>query len=55
MQAISGNWMKSEVTPVWMGRWWIHFVMLAMGGVLVYLKSHKFDLARRQLLARWRS
>jgi lipopolysaccharide export system permease protein len=54
MQAISGNWMKSGVTPVWMGRWWIHFVMLALGGVLLYLKSDQFDLARRQLVARWR-
>ncbi len=53
MQALSGNWMTTGVTPAWIGRWWIHFVMLAIGGVLLYLKSNQFELARRQLLARW--
>lgn len=39
LQAISGNWMVSGVTPVWMGRWWVHLVVLLLGGVLMLYKS----------------
>ncbi len=54
LQAISGNWMKVGVTPVWMGRWWVHIIMLGLGGALLFLKSQQFDQMRRRLLVRER-
>ncbi len=54
MQAISGNWMETGVTPSWMGRWWVHFVMLALGGALLFLKSNQFDRTLRLLSLRLR-
>ncbi|MCP4992791.1 MAG: LPS export ABC transporter permease LptF [Gammaproteobacteria bacterium] len=39
LQAVSGNWMSSGVTPEWMGRWWIHPVMLVFAGGVIYIRS----------------
>ncbi len=52
LQAISGSWMKDAVTPMWLGRWWVHPVMLGLGGLLLFVRSHQFDKFRRQLFAR---
>ena len=27
---VSGTWMKDGVTPEWMGRWWVHILMLGL-------------------------
>jgi lipopolysaccharide export system permease protein len=53
MQAISGSWMRDGTTPLWLGRWWVHPFMLALGGLLLFLKSTRFDRFRRGLLMRW--
>jgi lipopolysaccharide export system permease protein len=52
LQAISGSWMKDGTTPLWLGRWWVHPFMLALGGMLLFVRSHKFDRFRRRLFAR---
>jgi lipopolysaccharide export system permease protein len=52
LQAISGSWMKDAVTPLWLGRWWVHPVMLGLGGLLLFVRSHQFDKFRRQVVAR---
>jgi lipopolysaccharide export system permease protein len=53
LQLISGNWMRHGVTPLWLGRWWVHPFVLLLGGGLLLFRSHKFDQLRRRLLKRW--
>jgi lipopolysaccharide export system permease protein len=53
LQAISGSWMRHGTTPLWLGRWWVHPTMLALGGLLLFIKSTRFDRFRRRLLLRW--
>ena len=50
LMALSEAWMASGVTPLWMGRWWVHLLMLALAGAIGYYRSNRFDL----LLRRWR-
>ncbi|WP_275097249.1 LPS export ABC transporter permease LptF [Sedimenticola hydrogenitrophicus] len=50
LQAVSGNWMVSGVTPAWMGRWWVHPFMLLLGGaVMLYKSPRMFRVLRRRL------
>lgn len=39
LQAVSGNWMVSGMTPAWMGRWWVHLFMLLLGAAVMLYKS----------------
>ncbi|WP_428605767.1 LPS export ABC transporter permease LptF [Sedimenticola sp.] len=39
LQAVSGSWMISGATPVWMGRWWVQPFMLLLGGCVMLYKS----------------
>lgn len=36
---VSGTWMEKGVTPEWMGRWWVHLVLLLMVAPLVLRDS----------------
>ncbi len=49
LQAVSGNWMVAGTTPPWLGRWWVHPVMLFFGGVVMLYKSPRMarELRRR--------
>ncbi len=39
LQAVSGNWMVAGVTPPWLGRWWVHLVVLGLAAVVFLYKS----------------
>jgi lipopolysaccharide export system permease protein len=39
LEALSGSWMIKGVTPDWLGRWWIHLLMLALAGLLLLFDS----------------
>lgn len=39
LEAVSGNWMAKGVTPLWLGRWWVHLLMLALAAALMVLDS----------------
>jgi lipopolysaccharide export system permease protein len=35
LMEIAGSWMRAGVTPLWLGRWWVHLVMLGVAGWLL--------------------
>lgn len=37
--AASGNWMESGTTPAWMGRWWVHLLMLLLASLVLLIRS----------------
>ena len=43
LMALSGAWMESGATPVWLGRWWVHPLMLALTGLVVFVRSPRFS------------
>ena len=56
LQAVSGGWMYKGVTPLWLGRWWVHLVMLVIAAYLImrntlayaaFVQSLKAKLLRR--------
>lgn len=47
LQAISGSWMLQGTTPLWLGRWWVHPVMLAITALIFYLPPLRRRMARR--------
>lgn len=49
IQAISGKWMEDGITPLWMGRWWIHPFMLIVGGMIGLNSSQRFGLNMKML------
>ncbi|MCW8902771.1 LPS export ABC transporter permease LptF [Sedimenticola sp.] len=53
LQAVSGNWMVSGITPVWMGRWWVHPLMLLLGAtVMLYKSPRMFRVLRNRFRSR---
>ncbi len=50
LQAVSGNWMVSGTTPPWLGRWWVHPVMLLFGGAVMLYKSPRMAHQLRKRL-----
>ena len=52
LQALSGSWMLSGVTPYWLGRWWVHLLMLALAGLLILIDSLWFAAKLRELRLR---
>jgi lipopolysaccharide export system permease protein len=48
LEAVSGNWMLKGTTPYWLGRWWVHLLMLGLAGLLMVLDSLWFAQKRRQ-------
>lgn len=39
LMALSGAWMVSGATPLWLGRWWVHPLMLALAGLVMLTRS----------------
>lgn len=39
LQAVSGSWMIKGVTPEWLGRWWVHPVILGLAALVFFYKS----------------
>lgn len=48
---VSGTWMEKGVTPEWMGRWWVHLVLLLMVAPLV-LRDSPLGLSLKQQLTK---
>lgn len=49
LEAVSGNWMTKGVTPFWLGRWWVHLLMLGLAGLLMVFDSLWFAEKWRRL------
>lgn len=49
---VSGTWMKDGVTPEWLGRWWVHLLMLCMAAPLALRDSMWTASFRRWVSAR---
>lgn len=50
LMALSGSWMESGITPAWLGRWWVHLLMLALIGIVVFYRSRHFSLLVKRVL-----
>lgn len=50
MLAVSGGWMESGITPPWMGRWWVHLLMLSLAGLLVISRSPRLARTINRLM-----
>lgn len=48
LMEVSGTWMRAEVTPAWLGRWWVHALMLVAAGVLLIVDSSWWEGRRRR-------
>lgn len=48
LQAVSGSWMGKGATPVWLGQWWVHVVMLGLAAGLVFRDSLWFAVNVRR-------
>ncbi len=49
---VSGTWMKDGTTPEWIGRWWVHVLMLSLAAPLVLRDSMWAWSIKRWWLAR---
>lgn len=54
LQALSGSWMQSGATPLWLGRWWVHVLMLGLAGLLIMMDSLWFAAKLKELRDRLR-
>jgi len=52
MLAVSGGWMESGITPLWMGRWWVHLLMLSLAGLLVISRSPRMNKLFNRMMRR---
>ncbi len=50
--AISGGWMESGATPAWMGRWWVHLLMLLLAGLVMVYSSPRLTRGLARLTGR---
>ncbi|MCP3869126.1 MAG: LPS export ABC transporter permease LptF [Gammaproteobacteria bacterium] len=48
--AVSGKLMENGTTPEWLGRWWVHLVMLSMAGAIAVMR---IPTLRRRFLPGW--
>ncbi len=48
--SVSGTWMKSGITPAWMGRWWVHLFVLCMVVPLILRDCRWITSIKRRLL-----
>jgi lipopolysaccharide export system permease protein len=39
LMEVSGTWMRAGATPAWLGRWWVHALMLMTAGIVLALDS----------------
>ncbi len=51
---VSGTWMENGITPQWLGRWWVHVLMLLLAVPLALRDSMWTAALRRWLLERRR-
>lgn len=49
---VSGSWMEKGVTPAWLGRWWIHLLLLLVVMPLM-LRNSVWGMALKQHLQQW--
>jgi lipopolysaccharide export system permease protein len=49
LHAISVSWMKKQVTPEWLGIWWVQLVLLFFAGLALALDSRWMRRLRRRL------
>ena len=55
LQALSGKWMEKGITPLWMGRWWIHVSMLGLAAFLIMRDTLWYAAMMRRFKAKlWR-
>lgn len=52
---VSGTWMEKGVTPEWMGRWWVHLLLLLMVAPLVLRDSPWGTSLKQQVIKRLES
>ncbi len=52
LQALSQSWMIDEITPKWIGRWWVHIVVLMLIWLLHVLRTLQVEQAKRWLIQR---
>jgi len=50
LMALSGTWMESGATPEWLGRWWVHPLMLALTGLVMFYRSNHFSRLMKRVL-----
>jgi hypothetical protein len=53
LQGVAENWMKSGLTPEWIGIWWVHVVLVMISLGLLLPNTQGYRWARRRLRARW--
>ncbi len=53
MQALSNSWMRDEITPYWMGQWWVFVVTLLLIWVLYFIRSESSFQVNRWLSQRF--
>ncbi len=49
LQAVSETWMENGVTPPWLGRWWVHFFMLGLAGLVMASRRYSLSVLLRQV------
>jgi lipopolysaccharide export system permease protein len=49
LHAVSVSWMKKQVTPEWLGIWWVQVVLLLLAGIALALDSGWLRRLRRRL------
>ena len=47
--ALSGAWMVSGATPAWLGRWWVHLLMLALTALVMFFRSARFGRLMKRI------
>ncbi len=53
LQGVAESWMKSGLTPEWIGIWWVHVVLVIISLGLLLPNTQSYRWARRRLRARW--
>lgn len=49
LQAMSGSWMRTGTTPMWLGRWWIYVVIMLLIWMLYIIRTRQFEQVTRWL------
>ena len=52
LQALSSSWMQEGVTPIWMGRWWVHIVVLLLIWLIYLFRTQQFGQVSKWLIQR---
>jgi lipopolysaccharide export system permease protein len=50
LQGASEKWMVDQVTPTWLGLWWVHLVMASLAILLFLPETLTYRRARRRIL-----